>query len=302
MRLSELFPGECVLRDAEFDALGLSNTELDKRLLSFLEDARFAGELNANKNIIAVICPESVVESLNERITGVVIAERPRKAYFELHNRLALTSEYWQPMEDIKIGQNCKISNFAVIDSKGVVLGDNITVEEFVVIKGPCVIGDNTIIKAGAKIGGEGFEFKRFPDSVLDVTHCGPVIIGRNVIIWENTTIHRAVYPWDTTSIGDYVRISANAHIDHGAKIESFAEICAGAIVSGRTVIGDHALVGPGAIVSNRISVGNSAKVSLGGVVTRNVAERQTVSGNFAIEHSKHMENIKKLASNTAAE
>lgn len=295
MRLSEYFPAEMVLRDADFDALGLSNSRVQGRMLSFLEDPRYAGELNANPNIYAVICQANAVPSLAEHIQGVVICEAPRKAYFTLHNHLAETAAYRLPVKETTIGSGCRISPLAYIAPEGVEIGDNVVIEEFVTVKGPCRIGDHTILHAGAKIGGEGFEFKRFAESVLDVSHCGAVEIGSHVIIWENTTVHKAVYPWDMTKIGDYSRIGANSHIDHGAKLAAFSEVCAGAILSGRTELGDHAFIGPGTVVSNRISVGSGAKALIGSVVTKDVPDGQTVSGNFAIEHKKHLESVKKL-------
>ena len=96
---------------------------------------------------------------------------------------------------------------------------------------------------------------------MLDVVHCGKVVIGHDVIIWENTTIHRAVYSWDQTTVGTWSRIGAQCHIDHGTKIEDHVVICARCLLSGRTHVGRFAFIGPGSLVSNRLSVGANAKV-----------------------------------------
>ena len=58
--------------------------------------------------------------------------------------------------------------------------------------------------------------------------------------------------------------------------------------------IGDNVWIGVGAIVSNRVSVGTNARVSIGAVATKNVPDEMTVSGNFAIEHHRFLENLKK--------
>ena len=296
MRLSEYFPAERVLRDAVFDALGLSNTDIKARLLSFFEDMRFAAELNENRHICAVICKKEDVAQLAEHIEGVVVSEHPRRAYFELHNRLAGEAGYAPALTPTVIGRDCKISPWAMIDPLAVKLGDGVTVEDFAVIKGPCEIGDGCVLRAGVKVGGVGYEFKIFGDKVLDVAHCGGVRIGKNVILWENATVHRAVYPWDLTEIGEGCRIGAHAHIDHGTKLGSYVKVCAGAILSGRCAVGSHSTVGPGSVLSNRICVGEGAHVVLGSVVTKSVADGERVSGNFAIEHKKHMESVKRQA------
>lgn len=294
MRLSDLFPTEQVRRDCEFDALGLSNSRYDGRLLSFLDSPRYAGELLANPAVRAVLCTTAAVAQLPAAM-GAVICENPRRAYFELHNRLAQSPDYCPLLMPSMIPESCRISPLAYIAPTGVVLGENVTVEEFVSIQGPCHIGDDCVLHAGAKIGGAGYEFKYFGDEVLDVTHCGSVEIEENVILWENVTVHRAVYPWDVTRIGEGSRVGAQSHIDHGAKIGRWVKVCAGCVVSGRTEVGDHALLGPGSVSSNRIQVGSGAKVLLGSVVTQDIPAGETVSGNFAFDHAKHIDQLKKI-------
>ena len=82
--------------------------------------------------------------------------------------------------------------------------------------------------------------------------------------------------------------------MDHGAKIGDFAKVCAGAIISGRTEVGTHAYIGPGAVLSNRLQVGEGAHAVLGSVVTRDIPPGQRVSGNFAIDHQRHMDAVRK--------
>lgn len=295
MRLSDYFPPEAILRDGVFSALCLSNSCPGAPALSFLEDARYAEELNANPEIVCVICTPEAAPTLDSHIWGAVLSEVPREAYFNLHNRLAETPDYCPPLKKTVIGPGCQISPLACIAPQGVTIGKGVVIEEFVTVKEACTIGDGCVIHAGARLGGMGFEFKRLEDRVLDVIHCGELEVGENVVIWENATIHRAVYPWDKTVIGPHARIGANSHIDHGAKLGAFCEVCAGAVVSGRTEAGERAYIGPGAVLSNRLNIGAGARVSLGGVATRDVPAGQTVSGNFAVDHQKHLAFIREI-------
>lgn len=292
MRLSDFFPTEQVLRDAEFTALGLSNSRGPDGMLSFLEDSRYASELLENPRICAVLCTGTAARLLPETM-GAVVCQNPRRAYFALHNRLTQLPDYCPPQSPSVIPASCRISPLAYIAPTGVVLGEHVTVEEFVSIHGPCRIGDGCVLHAGVKLGGAGYEFKYSGDEVLDVAHCGSVELGENVVLWENVTVHRAVYPWDKTGIGANSRIGAQSHIDHGAKIGCCVKVCAGCVVSGRTEVGGHALLGPGAVCSNRITVGDHAKVLLGSVVTRDVPAGTAVSGNFAIGHAGHIAQVK---------
>ncbi len=295
MQLHNYFSKENIIKDCEFFALGLSNSKVGKSFLSFLDDRRYLDEINDNNEICGLIISKALFEKveLAPHIIGIVTAENPRKAYFELHNSLSKTKDYITPKAKTVIGSGCEISATAIVDEVGVVIGDNVAIDDFARIEAPCVIGNNTHIHAGVKIGGSGFEFKGYSDCVLDVVHCGSVEIGSNVDIWENTTIHKAVYPWDKTLISDWCRIGAQTHIDHGAKLQDFVEICARCVISGRASLGKRAFVGPGSIISNRIQIGEEAKVLLGSVVTQDVPARSVVSGNFAIDHDKHMEKVK---------
>lgn len=302
MRLTDFFPTEQVLRDCEFIALGLSNSVGPDRMLSFLEASRFAGELLDNPGICAVICKPEDGERLARYKEGVVLSHTPRLAYFALHNRLADSPDYCPPPAPSVIPASCHISPLAYIAPVGVELGENVTVEEFVSIHGPCRIGDGCVLRPGVKLGGEGYEFKYLPDSVMDVRHCGGLDIGRNVVLFENVTVHRAVYPWDKTQIGDECRVGAQSHIDHGTKLGRRVKVCAGCVVSGRVEIGEGSKLGPGTVVSNRIRIGQGAQALIGSVVTKELSAGDTVSGNFAIRHDAHMAHTKQLDRQTEGE
>ena len=295
MRLTDFFQIDRVLQDCAFNALGLSNSQGPAGMLSFLEDSRFAKELLDNPRICAVICKPEDGERLARYKEGIVLSETPRLAYFALHNRLANTPDYCPPQKPSVIPSSCHISSLAYIAPTGVVLGENVTVEEFVSIHGPCRIGDGCVLRSGVKLGGEGYEFKYLPDSVMDIHHCGGLEIGKNVILFENVTVHKAVYPWDVTSIGEECRVGAQSHIDHGTKLGRRVKVCAGCVVSGRVEVGSGSKLGPGTVVSNRIQIGEGAQALIGSVVTKELPAGKTVSGNFAVRHDAHIAHTKQL-------
>ena len=286
---------QTLVYDGEFECLALSNSNPGMTFLTFAEDPKYIDEIKQNPFVSCVICLEEYRSRFDDCAYGLVLSDTPRLDYFNLHNSLIGMHEYGHVEVPTVIGKSCSISPMAFIDAENVVIGDNVVIEEFVSIKGRCVIGSGTRICSGCQIGGEGYEFKANGDEFLLVKHDGVTEIGENVHIWPNVSIHRAVYYWDKTVIGPNTNINSGSHIDHGAKLGRRVEVCAGAIISGRVQIGDFAFIGPGAIVSNRIKIGRKARVSLGSVVTKDVVEGSTVSGNFAIDHASFLDNLKRI-------
>ena len=129
----------------------------------------------------------------------------------------------------------------------------------------------------------------------MSVKHLGGVIINNNVEIQYNTCIDKAVYPWDNTIIGDYCKIDNLVYIGHGVKVNSGCMIAANTTIGGRTNIEKNSWIGLNSTISNGLVIGERAKINIGSVVTKNIEKDNSVSGNFAIDHSKFIKFIKSI-------
>lgn len=101
-------------------------------------------------------------------------------------------------------------------------------------LTGDVVVGERTIIGSGVKIIGDSH---------------GPVRIGNDVQILENTVLH--LLPDVDLIIDDGVIVGPGAMI-HGCRIGAGSVIEPGAIVCDRSVIGAECVVGAGAVVKQR--------------------------------------------------
>src|SRR5205823_9667477 len=101
-------------------------------------------------------------------------------------------------------------------------------------ITGDVVVGERTIIGAGVKIIGDSH---------------GPVRIGRDVQILENTVLH--LLPDNDLIIDDGVIIGPGAMI-HGCRIGARSVVEPGAIVCDGSVLGAGCVVRAGAVVKQR--------------------------------------------------
>ena len=101
-------------------------------------------------------------------------------------------------------------------------------------ITGDVIIGENTIIGSGVKIIGNSH---------------GPVRIGNNVHILENTVLH--LLPDNQLIINDNVTIGPGC-IVHGTNIGENSVIESGAIICDYSKLGKNTLVKPGSLVKQR--------------------------------------------------
>ena len=286
-----------IKNEKSFDYLGLTASNVDGLLCIFLDDEKYIG--NIKSNVRMVITNKNISNLLVEKSDfGTCVVENPRDVFFRIHNCLSEMRYACEEKKDTIIGNGCEISTLSSIAKKNVIIGRNVFIEEFVIVRENTKIGDNSIIRAGSVIGGQGFEFKRTKNGILSVAHSGGVIIGNNVEIQYNTCIDRGVYEWDNTIIGDNCKIDNLVHIAHGVKIDINSMIVANAGIGGRTIIGQNTWIGFASTITNGISVGNNARANIGSVVTKSIPDGGSYTGNFAIEHSIFIENLKKKLCN----
>jgi carbonic anhydrase/acetyltransferase-like protein (isoleucine patch superfamily) len=110
-------------------------------------------------------------------------------------------------------------------------------------ITGDVVVGERTIIGAGVKIIGDSH---------------GPVRIGNDVQILENTVLH--LLPDNDLIIEDGVVVGPGAMI-HGCHIGAGSIVEPGAIVCDHSVLGNGCIVRAGAVVKQRSQFGASTEI-----------------------------------------
>lgn len=290
--LKDKIPNIKIYRDNEFNYIDYSNSKLKSKVLTFVESEGYIE--NLSNSITCIICNNENLQLIPEKY-GIILSNNPRLTFYLIHNFLSLNvDEYMRDVFKTVLGKNCKISCKAIIKETNVIIGNDVIIEDNVIIKNNVTIGDNCIIRSGSIIGGEGFQFNKGKRRFF-VEHCGGVIIGDDVEIQYNTCIDRAVFPWDNTKIGNKTKLDNLIHIGHAAKIGCNTLIAANSCIGGRTIIGNNCWIGISATVSNGLTIGNNCRVNLGAVVTKDINDNQSMTGNFAIEHSKFINFIKKI-------
>lgn len=279
--------------EKNINSLGLAGYNDGDAVCTFLDNIKYAK--NISDNVVMLITNQETYDKLdNCNNMGICVVKNPRKTFFEVHNHLADLKEYNREAFKTEIGENCHISPLASVASENVHIGNNVIIEDFCTVESNTYIGNNCIIRSGCRIGSEGFEFKRDGDEIFRVKHVGGVILEDNVEVHCNTCVNKAIYPWDDTILGKNVKIDDLVHIAHGVKIGAGSFVVTQSTIGGRTKVGRNVWIGIGAQIRNGLTIGDNAHINMGSVVTKSVAADENVSGNFAIEHSKFIDNLKK--------
>jgi UDP-3-O-[3-hydroxymyristoyl] glucosamine N-acyltransferase len=268
--------------------------------LSFLEKDKFLGEMLANKDIKCVVTNEAIAPKAVEAGLGVVISASPRFAFFSLHNSFVERGGFYTDGKSPnRISASARIHPRAVIGDWGVTIGEDSVIDAGVVIFPDVTIGNRVRIGANSVVGGEGFECFRHDGRSVPVRHGGTVVIEDDVEIHCCTCIDRGLFA-NATIVGEGSMIDNLIHVAHNVVLGKRVFIAAGAVVAGRDIVGDDVWIGPSAVTRNGIRIKKGSAVSMGAVVTRDVEEGQTVTGNFAMEHSEFIARLKASAGATS--
>ena len=253
--------------------------------ISFLDNPKFAKDINKNQNIVAVFVREKD-SNLLANGKEIIEIDNPKAALFELHNY------YYREFLSYpsnQIAKTARIHQTAFLAPYGVILGENVEIGPHSTILPGVKIGDNTVIGANCVIGEDGFHVFDDMHGIKRIAiHDGWVRIGKYVEIHASVIVDKGFMGRDTI-ISDECKIDELTHVAHRAHINTRTVIAGGVDIAGSTNIGTNVWIGPHSVVSNRVTVGNNARVNIGAVVIRNVKPNTSVSGNFAIEHEKHL-------------
>jgi UDP-3-O-[3-hydroxymyristoyl] glucosamine N-acyltransferase len=179
------------------------------------------------------------------------------------------------------IGKGCVIRRGTTISHNatilsGVEIGELSYIEPNVTI-GFSIIGSSAYIKAGARIGQQGFGFHIGSGGITDVLQIGCVIIGNNVNIGANCTIDRG--SMRDTVIGNNVRIDDMVHIAHNVEIGDYCVIAAQTGIAGSTKIGKACVFGGQVGIAGHITIGDNVVVAAKSGIMRDVQSGAKIGG-----------------------
>jgi UDP-3-O-[3-hydroxymyristoyl] glucosamine N-acyltransferase len=178
---------------------------------------------------------------------------------------------------DARLGRNCSIGEFAVLE-EGVQVGDDCVIGHHTVIGRNCRIGARCRIGAGVVLGSDGLSCRRDVDGhLVPLRHLGSVVLRENVEIGANSTIQRGSLT--DTIIGPGVKTSPQVNIGHNCEIGGGTMLAAGCCICGSACVGSDCFIGAGAMVRESVRIGNGCMIGMQATVVRDAPDGQTIMG-----------------------
>ena len=285
-----------VVRDADFDDLALLGA-IDGRVLVYASDARSLQNLQKTSAAAAVVTTTELAGEVPPSL-GLAAADHPEAAFYDLHRWLHASSDfYWRDFATT-IDPSARVHERAFIAPRGVRIGARVVVEPNATVLERVTIGDDTIVRAGAVLGSEGFEFKGpamrqgrksraewdYGTTNVAVPHAGSVELGARVEVQANSTVDRSLFRV-ATRIGDDTKIDNLVHVAHSVRIGARCLVAAGATLSGSVVVGDEVWIGPQVVISSGVRLGDRSAIVIGATITKDVAPGERVASDLRVYH-----------------
>ena len=178
---------------------------------------------------------------------------------------------------DAKIGADCYIGDFAVVEA-GAVIGDGcqiypqvyvgtgVTVGEGTIlypgvkIYEGCHVGKRCILHAGAVVGADGFGFMPNAAGGFDkIPQLGNVIIEDDVELGANTCVDRA--KTDSTIIAARVKLDNLVQVGHNVQIGENTVSSAQTGIAGTSKVGANCFLAGQVGIADHVTIGDRVKI-----------------------------------------
>lgn len=157
---------------------------------------------------------------------------------------------------EAKIGANCEIGPFCVIE-KDVVIGDNNTLMNSVTLLPGTRMGCGNVLFPGAVIGA-------IPQDLKFKGEYTTAEIGDNNTFRENVTVNRGTAAKGKTVVGSNNLLMETVHVAHDAIVGNGCIIGNGTKLAGETIIDDFAILSANVLLHQFCRVGSYAMVGGG--------------------------------------
>ena len=280
---------------------------LSEKGLSFLTNSYFSTENIPSDGTI--ICSQSTYRKF-KNTNPLIVVNDVHSAVAKLSNIFyrSLTYKEIESLDEPKIGNDCNISQSAVIEN-GAIIGNNVNVSAGCYIGYNCIVGDNTFIDCNtvitnsvlaenvyvgrnSSLGQQGFGFAISENKNIKIFHSGRVILQAGVNVGSNCTIDRGSF--DDTIIGQNTFFDNLCHVAHNVIVGNNCIFAGMTGIAGSAKIGNNVMTGGQVGIAGHLNIGNNVQIAAQSGVLKDVASNSSIMGNPAIDKFKYIRKYKK--------
>ena len=179
-----------------------------------------------------------------------------------------------------KIGKDVTVMPGAYISGE-CQIGDGSYIGCGVKLMGKVLIGRNVIIRENSVIGSVSLSTNREPDGTpVTMPQFGYVVLEDDVQVGANALISRGAI--DETRICRRAKIDNASFVSHNCYVGENSFVVGNAHMMGSSSMGKNSLLSGNASVMNAVHIGSDALVGMGAVVVKDVPDGAVVKGNPA--------------------
>lgn len=178
--------------------------------------------------------------------------------------------------DDVEIGAGSTI-HAGVRILAGCKIGQCVTIYPNAVLYENTIVGDRSIIHAGAILGAHGFGYKVAHGKHKLSAQLGWVEIGCDVDVGANTTIDRGTY--GPTVIGEGTKIDNQVMIAHNCRLGKHNLICSQVGIAGSSTTGDYVIMAGQAGVRDHVHIGDRALLGAKAGIHNDVPDGMSMLG-----------------------
>lgn len=283
--------------------------------VTFFGNVKYLAQLKTSR-ATAVLVPKDFAEP----VPGVAIrVENPSAAFGVLLKKFAPEPIRFAPGvhptavvgSNVVLGENVSIQPFVVIED-GAKIGANTVVGAHgyighraeigadchlaprVTVGADSLIGRRVIIHSGVVLGSDGFGFEFSGGKHVKIPQTGIVQVDDDVEIGANVTIDRARF--GRTWIGEGTKIDNLVQIAHNVVVGKHCILCAQVGISGSTRLGNYVTLAGQVGTVGHIEIGDQVIVGAQSGVSKNIPAKEVWFGYPAMPMKETKEQLARIA------
>jgi UDP-3-O-[3-hydroxymyristoyl] glucosamine N-acyltransferase len=273
---------------------------------TFVANAKYLAAAKATRASVILVSRKDAVD-IRQTLIRV---DNPSHAFSKVVEQMAPPAIQYRPgvhptaqlAAGVQLGQDVSIQPFVVIETGAVIgdhtligagsyighecrVGDHCLIYPRVVLRERTQLGDRVILHGGVVLGADGFGYETVKGKHQKIPQVGTVEIGDDVEIGANTTIDRGRF--GKTRVGRGTKIDNLVQIGHNCAIGEDCIICGAVGIAGSVVIGNHVTVAGQVGIAGHLTIGDNAVILAQSGIAKDVPAGTIMFGTPAVPHTE---------------